>query len=142
MRLDNNFKFKYDPFGLVDFSYKNIPYVESIPTPKSKSSFAWILWGLVILVLGAIIYLCFKTYDSIVTKDDKISTNNEMLKIDEAEALFKNGDDVAWKLLPEHKVIARYDLGKEDSWNLELLELKKSQSKAQFVKGHGWLLYE
>jgi hypothetical protein len=36
----------------------------------------------------------------------------------------------------------RLDLADEAKWDLELLEAKKKEGKAEFVKGKDWLLYE
>jgi hypothetical protein len=145
MRLDNNFKFKYDPFGLVDFSTQNAKAM-LVPPNRPKSNWSWVWWFLLILFLGIFIYLATKVYDKFTEEKETLKTNenpsNELSLISNSEDLFEGTTVETHKLLPEHKVIIRLDLGNEANWDLVILESKKAEEKAEFVKGHGWLLYE
>lgn len=145
MRLDNNFKFQYDPFGLVDFNTQDARAM-LIPPKKPKSNWSWIWWLLLIVFLGIFIYLATKIYDKFTRKKEILkideSLSSDLLPISETEELFEEETTETHKLLPEHKVINRLDLGDEANWDLVLLESKKAEGKAKFAKGHGWLLYE
>jgi flagellar basal body-associated protein FliL len=139
MQLDNKFRFSYDPFGLVDFNSKNGRYVPKPP----KSNWGWVLWIILLLILGlgilfreTIYKFFFPTTDDVDDKSEKIEPNEEV-----SEQLPAVTAQV-YKLQPEHKVIMRLDLADEAKWDLELLEAKKKEGKAEFVKGKGWLLYK
>ncbi|MCU0468409.1 MAG: hypothetical protein MUF58_07390 [Arcicella sp.] len=145
MRLDNNFKFKYDPFGLVDFNVQDARAI-LVPPEKPKSNWSWVWWLLLIVFLGIFIYLATKIYDKFTEEKETLkadeSSSDELLNEEEIKSISENNNAESHKLLPEHKVIARYDLGDETNWDLVLLESKKAEGKAKFVKGYGWLLYE
>lgn len=139
MQLDNKFRFSYDPFGLVDFNSKNGRYVPKPP----KSNWGWVLWIVLLLILGlgilfreTIYKFFFSQTDEIDDKPEKVEPNDEVLK------QLPTVTAQSFKLQPEHKVIMRLDLADEAKWDLELLEAKKKEGKAEFVKGKGWLLYE
>jgi hypothetical protein len=145
MRLDNNFKFKYDPFGLVDFNVQDAKAV-LMPPEKPKSNWSWVWWLLLIIFLGFFIYIATKIYDEFTKKKEGSEVNNnsndELSRIEDASDNSEAGIIENHKLLPEYKVIARLDLGNEANWDSALLEVKKAEGKAKFIKGHGWLLYE
>jgi hypothetical protein len=139
MQLDNKFRFSYDPFGLVDFNSKSGRYVPKPP----KSNWGWILCIVLLLILGlgilfreTIYKFFFPQTDEVDDKPEKVESNDEVLK--QLPAVTAQ----SFKLQPEHKVIMRLDLADEAKWDLELLEAKKKEGKAEFVKGKGWLLYE
>ena len=138
MQLNNNFKFKQDPFGLVDFS-KGVSF---IPSKPPKSGLGWIWWILIILIFGGIIYLGSLAYNYI--KDDKkdsikepdaVPDINDSVKEEEKE------EKQIRKLLPEHKVEIRLDLADKANWDFAYIEAKKAEGKAIFVKNEGWLIY-
>ena len=138
MQLNNNFKFKQDPFGLVDFSKG----ISTIPSKPTKSGLGWIGWAIVILIFGIIIYLGSLAYNYI--KDDKKDSLKEpdiVPEIDGSVEEEEKEENQIRKLLPEHKVEMRLDLADKANWDFAYIEAKKAEGKAIFVKNEGWLIY-
>ena len=138
MQLNNSFKFKQDPFGLVDFK-QGIPF---LPSKPPKSGLGWVGWTIVILIFGVIIYLGSLAYDYI--KDDKKDSLKEpdiVPEIDGSVQEEEKEEKQIRKLLPEHKVEMRLDLADKANWDFAYIEAKKAEGKAIFVKNEGWLIY-
>jgi hypothetical protein len=138
MLLNNNFKFKQDPFGLVDFN-QGIPF---LPSKPPKSGLGWVWWILIILIFGGIIYLGSVIYNHVKDdKDDSLKEPDIVPEINDLENEEKKVEKHIQKLLPEHKVEMRLPLADKANWDFEYIEAKKAEGKAEFVKGYGWLIY-
>ena len=137
MQLNNSFKFKQDPFGLVDFK-QGIPF---LPSKPPKSGLGWVGWTIVILIFGVIIYLGSLAYDYI--KDDKKDSlkNPDIVPEIDGSVQEEKEEKQIRKLLPEHKVEMRLDLADKANWDFAYIEAKKSECKEIFVKNEGWLIY-
>ena len=138
MQLNNSFKFKQDPFRLVDFN-QGIPF---LPSKPPKSGLGWVWWTIIILIFGGIIYLGKVIYNY-VKEDNKDSLKEPDIipEINDLENEEEKVEKQIQKLLPEHKVELRLDLADKSNWDFAYIEAKKAEGKAVFVKNEGWLIY-
>lgn len=126
MQLDNNFRFKHDPFGLMDFGIQDViilPNEQKNTTRKSK----WMRFAYILLLVSLIIVFCKYIYTYFKTKyipDISTEPTIEQLKI------------------PDGKIIKTLPLSEQGEWDNTYLEAKKAEGKAYFVTNQGWYIYE
>ncbi|WP_144080136.1 hypothetical protein [Flectobacillus major] len=131
--MDNNFKYSYDPFGIVDFSISNVAQIVSPSSKPSKSKWFW--WLLIVLIIIVLVFCGRAIYRYFVKRKEQRKANTDKVSYT---------PKVVAKIIPtptELKIIAQFDLGNEANWDMKLLESKKAEGKAIFIGQKGWLVY-
>jgi quinol-cytochrome oxidoreductase complex cytochrome b subunit len=112
-------------------------------SPKKKSYF----WKVVLFILGivliALIYLFRDIIWEIFFPKNKVEkpTKTESKVVEPEVVQTEVIPKTPFKLLPEWKVIKRYDIADEATWDKDFINAKFSEGKAVFVKNKGWLIY-
>jgi len=135
-----SFRYSQDPFGVFPnddsggFRFKS---------PKKKSYF----WKVVLFILGivliALIYLFRDIIWEIFFPKNKVEnpTKTESKVVEPEVIQTEVIPKTPFKLLPEWKVIKRYDIADEATWDKDFINAKLSEGKAVFVQNKGWLIY-
>ena len=136
-----NFLYSKDPFGM--FTVKGSGGFVGFKPPKKKSNF----WEIVLIVCGIILIGLVIVFRDVIweiffPKSKVVSPQKTESKIIEPEVIQTEViPKIPFKLLPEWKVIKRYDIADEATWDNEFILAKFDEGKAEFVKNKGWLIY-
>lgn len=136
-----NFRYSKDPFGI--FSVKGSGGFGGFEPPKKKSNF----WEIVLFVCGIILIVLVIVFRDVIwgiffPKSKMVNPTKTESKIIEPEVIQTEViPKIPFKLLPEWKVIKRYDIADEATWDREFILTKFDEGKADFVKNKGWLIY-
>ncbi|WP_044173520.1 hypothetical protein [Flectobacillus major] len=144
--MTNNIFFSEDPFEI--FSRSTPSSLGSTSSSSKSGSSFWTIILIVLLIVGmAIIYLyrhtILKFFLGSSTPPNEVSPSvTDTVAEENNEIKASPVERQPFKLLPEHKVIRRFDLSDQDNWDKALIVLKEKEGKAVFVAGKGWLIYE
>lgn len=136
-----NFRYSKDPFGI--FSVKGSGGFGGFIPPKKKSYF-WsiVVVGIGIILIGLIYFFRDIIWEIFFPKSKIVTPPKTESKIVEPEVILEEViPKVPFKLLPERKVIERFDLKDEATWDKDFILAKFDEGKAEFVKNKGWLIY-
>jgi len=136
-----NFRYSKDPFGI--FPVKGSGGFGGFKPPKKKSYF----WDIVLFVCGIILIGLVIVFRDVIwgiffPKSKVVNPTKTESKIIEPDVIpTEIIPKIPFKLLPEWKVIKRYDIADEATWDNEFILAKFDEGKAEFVKNKGWFIY-
>lgn len=141
-----NFAYSKDPFGM--FTVRGSGGFMGFKPPKKKSNF----WEIILFVFGIILIVLMIFFRDVVweiffPKSKEVNPTKTESKIVKPKVIQTEViqteiiPKIPFKLLPEWKVIKRYDIADEATWDNELILAKFDEGKAKFIKNKGWLIY-
>ena len=124
---NSDFRYSQDPFNI--FKMKDSDRFGGFKPPKKKSYLGEIIMIIVGIFLIAMVFLFRDViWEIFFPKKDKM---DEVPK----------DEELTPKRLSQ-TIIKRFDLSVESSWDLEYLDSKIKEGKADFIKNQGWVVYE
>ncbi len=124
---NSNFRYSKDPFGI--FKGSSSDEFGGFKSSKKKSYFGEIILIIIGIVLIATVFIFRDVIWKIFfPKKDK---TDEALSDEEPKQKRLN-----------QNIIQRFDLSVEASWDLDYLDSKIKEDKADFIKNQGWVVYE
>jgi hypothetical protein len=124
---NSNFRYSQDPFNI--FKVNDSDRFGGFKPPKKKSYLGEIILVVVGIFLIAIVFL-FRDVIWEIFFPKKKETDDT-----------KKDEGLSQKRLNQN-IIKRFDLSVEASWDLEYLDSKIKEGKADFIKNQGWVFYE
>lgn len=124
---NSNFRYSQDPFNI--FKVKDSDGFSDLKPPKKELNFWEILLFVVGIILIAMVFIFRDVIGGIFFP-----------KKDESDEAI-NGEEITQKRINQN-IIKRFDLSTEASWDLDYLDSKIKEDKADFIKNQGWVVYE
>jgi len=124
---NSNFRYSQDPFNI--FKVKDSDRFSGLKPPKKELYFWEILLFVVGIILIAMVFIFRDVIGGIFFP-----------KKDESDEAI-NGEEITQKRIDQN-IIKRFDLSTEASWDLDYLDSKIKEDKADFIKNQGWVVYE
>jgi hypothetical protein len=124
---NSDFRYSQDPFNI--FKVKDSDRFGGFKPHKKESYFWEILLFVVGIILIAMVFI-FRDVIGGIFFPEKDEADEEI-----------NGEETTQKRIDQN-VIKRFDLSEEASWDLDYLDSKIKEGKADFIKNQGWVFYE
>ncbi len=121
---NSNFRYSHDPFGIFDGGNSN-----GFRPPKKKSYLGEIILVVVGIILIAVVFIFRDVIWEIFSP--KKEKSNETPK-----------DNQTTQKRLSQAIIKHFDLADEPDWDLEYLDQKIKEDKADFIPEQGWVIYE
>jgi hypothetical protein len=124
---NSDFRYSQDPFSI--FKVKDSDKFLGFRPPKKKSYF----WEILLIVAGIFLIGMVFIFRDVI--------GEIFFPIDKKKNVTPKADAAKQKRLAQN-IIKRLDLAEEASWDLDYLDSKIKEGKAEFIKNEGWVIYE